>query len=114
VRVSRILEIEPEEVPFPPDQVVAGSPRRFDTVVARSPDGRVADGVYKVTPGRFEDVQVGRESFVVIAGRATVEFAGTDERIDLRPGDWVNVDDAEVSTWTVHETLVGAYVQFDA
>lgn len=65
-------------------------------------------GIWEMTPGTVTDVEA-EEVFVVLTGRATVEFEG-GERLELTPGLVVTLADGERTTWTVHETLRKVYV----
>lgn len=92
--------------------------------------GEAAVGVWEMTPGVDEDVE-DDEIFVVLAGRGTVEFLGTEDdadsgvssgatsgaanqgspaagalpTIDLRPGSVVRLTAGTRTRWTVTETL---------
>jgi uncharacterized cupin superfamily protein len=63
----------------------------------------VERGVWEHTPGVSRDVEAD-ELFVVLSGRATVEF---DEGgvLELGPGDVGVVPAGAHTTWHVHETL---------
>ena len=86
----------------PADQVAAGSPT---TGVAELVDGV---GIWEITPGTVRDTEID-EVFVVISGRATVEFEGLPS-IELRPGSVVRLSAGMRTTWIVHETLRKVYV----
>ena len=86
-------------------QVLDGDPHPASFVVASLPDG-AESGVWRCTPGRFRDVEVD-ETFVVIEGRATIEFEGG--KVDVGPGDVCVLSAGAETVWTVHETLLKGY-----
>lgn len=83
-------------------QRVAGAPRTG--VVELGSFGGREVGVWEMTPGTMSDVEAD-ELFVVIAGRATVEFVATGETIAIGPGDVVRLSAGDETVWTVTETL---------
>ena len=91
--------------PLDPGQVLEGDPRTAALVLSESPAGGES-GVWRCTPGRFRDVEV-EETFVVLEGRATIEFAGG--RVEVGPGDVVAMAAGTDTVWTVHETLLKGY-----
>lgn len=98
--------------PLPAEQVVAGAPTTA-TLVLDERDGREI-GVWEITPGTATDFEVD-EIFVVLAGRAHVEFTAVAEGavpppIDIGPGSVVRLVDGMQTTWTVHETLRKVYL----
>jgi uncharacterized cupin superfamily protein len=98
-------ELEPSELD--PAQVVSGEPRVSELVLAESEDGRVLRGIWQMTPGVVTDTE-SDEIFVVVSGRATVEFEdGTVLRVG--PGDVAVLTEGARTTWTVHETLRKVY-----
>ena len=62
--------------------------------------------MWRCTPGRFRDVEVD-ETFVVIEGRATIEFEGG--KVEVGPGDVCVLSAGAETVWTVHETLLKGY-----
>ncbi|MFD7735632.1 cupin domain-containing protein, partial [Kitasatospora phosalacinea] len=64
-------ELEPE--PLDPEQIVSGTPEVTGKVVRESADGRQVHGIWQITPGVVTDTEAD-EVFVVLSGRATVEF----------------------------------------
>ncbi|MEV8213546.1 cupin domain-containing protein [Leifsonia sp. NPDC077715] len=99
------LEIAHEAVP--PTQVVDGRPT---TGVAELGEfGGAEIGVWEAAPGTSTDVEAD-EVFVVVAGRARIEFAGTGEVVDIGPGDVVRLRAGEDTVWTIHETLRKVYL----
>jgi hypothetical protein len=105
--VARVAAREARLVAEPLDrvQVLEGDPQPASFVVATLPDG-VESGVWRCTPGRFRDVEVD-ETFVVIEGRATIEFEG--RAVDVGPGDVCVLSAGAETVWTVHETLLKGY-----
>ena len=98
-------ELEPAELD--PARVVSGDPRVSELVLSESVDGRIVRGIWQMTPGVVTDTEAD-EIFVVLAGRATVEFAdGTV--LDVGPGDVAVLTEGARTTWTVHETLRKVY-----
>ncbi|MTH67208.1 DUF861 domain-containing protein [Agromyces bracchium] len=93
--------------PVPAEQVVAGSPSTGYAPLDEPADGGRAGelGVWEMTPGAMRDVEVD-EVFLVIAGRATVEFVEPVlPSIELSPGSIVRLDAGMSTVWTVTETL---------
>lgn len=93
------------------------SPLRADQVVGAAPDVRVLPlhdtddllvGVWQHGEGASTDVEAD-EVFVVLGGRATIEFDGGDP-IDCAQGDVVMLPAGARTRWTVHETLRKVYV----
>ncbi|MGR0219816.1 cupin domain-containing protein [Agromyces sp. ZXT2-6] len=93
--------------PVPADQVVAGTPTTGYAPLDE-PGGADAAGelgVWEMTPGAMRDTEVD-EVFLVIAGRATVEFVDPAlPPIELRPGSIVRLDAGMQTVWKVAETL---------
>jgi uncharacterized cupin superfamily protein len=98
--------------PLPASQVVAGSPTTA-TLVLDERDGREI-GVWEIMPGTASDFEVD-EVFVVLSGRARVEFTAVAEGavpppIEISAGSVVRLADGMQTTWTIHETLRKLYV----
>lgn len=98
--------------PLPPEQVVAGSPTTA-TLVLDERDGHEI-GVWEITPGTASDFEVD-EVFVVLSGRATIEYTSVAEGtppppVEIGPGSVVRLVDGMHTTWTVHETLRKVYL----
>jgi hypothetical protein len=99
-------DLELDWEPVEPDKSVSGSPRVGVAGISAPPGVEV--GVWAHTRGVSTDVEAD-EVFVVLSGRATIEFAD-GSAIDVGPGD-VGVLPAGASTrWTVHEDLRKVYV----
>ena len=100
-RVSALaLPLAQEDVPDA--QRVAGAPRTG--LIELGSFGGSEVGVWEMTPGTMSDVE-SDELFVVIAGRARVEFVATGDVIDIGPGDVVRLTAGDETFWTVTETL---------
>lgn len=97
--------LEPAELD--PSQIVAGEPRVSELVLSESEDGRIVRGIWQMTPGVVTDTEVD-ELFVVVSGRATVEFED-GAVLDLKPGDVAVLAEGAQTRWTVHETLRKVY-----
>ena len=102
-----VAEAVLEPVDLDPSQVVAGTPEVSELVLSESADGRVVRGIWQMTPGVVTDTEAD-EMFVVLSGRATIEFAdGTV--LEVGPGDVALLTEGAKTRWTVHETLRKAY-----
>jgi uncharacterized cupin superfamily protein len=92
--------------PVDPSQCVSGNPRVGAAEVAVAPGIEV--GVWSHTPGVSIDTEAD-EVFVVLSGRASIEFAdGTV--LDVGPGDIGILPPGAQTTWTIHEELRKVYV----
>ncbi|MER5637442.1 cupin domain-containing protein [Kitasatospora sp. NPDC002227] len=98
-------ELEPD--PLDPGQIVSGSPEVTGKVIWESEDGSRVRGIWQITPGVVTDTEAD-EMFVVISGRATIEFEG-GPTLEVGPGDVAVLREGDRTTWTVHETLRKAY-----
>lgn len=95
-----------------PGQILAGEPRVASVVLHQSvpagPGARaVQRGIWEITPGVVTDVEAD-EVFVVLSGRATIEFEG-GATLEVGPGDVAVLPEGAVTRWTVHETLRKVY-----
>ena len=95
-----------------PGQIVSGEPRVSSAVLhespAAEPGGRVVErGVWQITPGVVTDVEAD-EVFVVLSGRATIEFQD-GPTLEVGPGDVAVLPEGAATRWTVHETLRKVY-----
>lgn len=95
-----------------PAQIVSGEPRVASVVLhespAAEPGGRVVErGVWEITPGVVTDVEAD-EVFVVLSGRATIEFE-EGPILEVGPGDVAVLPEGAATRWTVHETLRKVY-----
>lgn len=92
--------------PVDPAQVLEGSPQVAATELTSA--GGVEVGVWAHTAGTSTDVEAD-EVFVVLAGRATIEFEdGT--LLEVGPGDVGILPLGARTRWTVHEDLRKVYV----
>jgi hypothetical protein len=95
-----------------PERILAGEPRVAGVVLHESPPtgpgGRAVErGIWEITPGVVADVEAD-EVFVVLSGRATIEFEG-GTTLEVGPGDVAVLPEGAVTRWTVHETLRKVY-----
>lgn len=98
-------QLQPD--PLDPGQVLAGAPQTAELTLAASEDGVESAGFWSCTRGVFTDVEV-EESFLVIAGRATVRYEDGRE-YELAPGTVHSFDGGERTTWMVEETVLKAF-----
>jgi uncharacterized protein len=95
-----------------PERILSGEPRVAGVVLHESlptgPGGRTVErGIWEITPGVVADVEAD-EVFVVLSGRATIEFEG-GTTLEVGPGDVAVLPEGAVTRWTVHETLRKVY-----
>jgi uncharacterized cupin superfamily protein len=102
-----VADAELEESELDPAQIVSGDPRVSELVLDESEDGRVVRGIWQMTPGVVTDTEAD-EVFVVLSGRATIEFSDGTE-LEVGPGDVAVLTEGARTTWTVHETLRKVY-----
>ncbi|AUG79121.1 dioxygenase [Kitasatospora sp. MMS16-BH015] len=98
-------DLEPD--PLDPGQIVSGTPEVSGKVIWESEDGSRIRGIWQITPGVVTDTEAD-EMFVVVSGRATIEFEG-GPTLEVGPGDVAVLREGDRTTWTVHETLRKAY-----
>jgi len=91
-----------------PDRIVDGQPQMSKKVVWRSADGTLTQGVWEMTEGAIEGFD-NNETFVVVEGRATVEFTNRGEKFDLLPGTVCVMQKGDPIRITVHEKLRKVY-----
>jgi uncharacterized cupin superfamily protein len=108
-RIGRIgaVDLELDHQPVPHDQVVTGAPSTGSAALGVFGSHEV--GVWEMTPGAMSDVEAD-ELFVVVSGRATVEFVDTGAWMLLGPGDVVQLRAGARTVWTVTETLRKVYL----
>ncbi|TRW84738.1 cupin domain-containing protein [Mycolicibacterium sp. 018/SC-01/001] len=104
LRAARV-PVELTEVPA--DQSVAGHPQTGSVELGTL--GAVEVGIWEMTEGIMTDVE-SDEIFVVLCGRATVEFADGAETLTLAAGDVVRLAAGARTTWTVTERLRKVYL----
>ena len=101
------IRFTPADVPLEPyaasnDRLSGGAETRLSILWSRE-DGSEVGGVWEMTPGVLSSVQ-GNESFVIISGRARIEFP--DGRVfEVGPGDAAYLEAGDVCRWTTIETL---------
>jgi uncharacterized cupin superfamily protein len=91
----------------PPAQVAGGQPRTGTTTLGAYAGLEV--GVWEMSVGSMRDTEVD-ELFVVIAGKASVEFEDGSAAIELGVGDIVRLSAGAQTLWTVHEPLRKVYL----
>lgn len=96
-----------DRAPVAPHQVLHGSPAVGQIELLS--DHLTSVGIWEITPGVVTDTEVD-EIFVVVSGRATVEFEGDDRTVTLGPGSVGRLAAGSRSRWTVTETLRKIYV----
>jgi uncharacterized cupin superfamily protein len=89
-----------------PGKVVSGDPRVGAAEIAHA--GGVEVGVWAHTAGITTDVEAD-EVFVVLSGRATIEFVDGTTMV-VGPGDVGVLPPGSATRWTVHEDLRKVYV----
>ena len=104
--VLRAAHVPVELVEVPADQSVAGRPRTGSVELGTL--GEVEVGIWEMTEGTMTDVE-SDEIFVVLCGRATVEFADGTAPLTL-PGDVARLAAGARTTWTVTERLRKVYL----
>jgi uncharacterized cupin superfamily protein len=92
---------------LPAAQVVSGEPR--SGAVELGTLGGCAVGIWEITPGVSTDVEAD-ELFVVLSGRAVVEFDDGSAALQLQPGSIARLRGGSRTRWTVSETLRKVYI----
>jgi uncharacterized cupin superfamily protein len=93
--------------PIPAGDILRGTPTSTIREVMEG-DG-LSIGVWELTPGTVTDTEAD-EVFVVLSGRATVEFDGDDRVLHLGPGTIGRLGKGARTRWTVSETLRKVYI----
>lgn len=96
-----------DRAPVAPHQVLQGSP--VVGMIELLSDHLSSVGIWEITPGIVTDTEVD-EIFVVVSGRATVEFEGDDRTVTLGPGSVGRLAAGSRTRWTVTETFRKIYV----
>lgn len=99
------LQLERESVP--PEQITEGSPETGLAVLGEFAGTEI--GVWELTPGVVHDVEAD-EVFVVLSGRAMIDFLDDGNSIGVQAGDLVRLREGQRTRWTVTETLRKVYV----
>jgi len=104
--VFNVATAEVQPLPTDPERLEGGA-ETFLSVEWQRDDASEIRGVWMMTPGVLHQVD-GDEMFVIISGRATLEFP--DGRVwDVGPGDAGVLASGDPHRWTVHETVRKAY-----
>ena len=105
-RIVHATDLALEWAPVDPGASVSGDPSTGSAEVTSA--GGVEVGVWSHTTGVSTDIEAD-EVFVVLSGRASIEFAdGTV--LDVGPGDIGILPPGATTTWTIHEELRKVYV----
>lgn len=100
--------VELAHEPLPADEVLAGAPTTAVHELATL--GGVQVGIWEMTPGVATDTEAD-EVFVVLSGRATIEFTSSDlPDLEVGPGSVVRLAEGMRTTWTITETLRKIYI----
>ena len=105
-RVIHAAHLALDWEPVAPAHSVSGDPRTGSAEVVTAPGIEV--GVWSHTPGVSTDTEAD-EVFVVLSGRARIEFADGDRARRRARGHRDPAPGAQ-TTWTVHEELRKVYV----
>ena len=89
--------------PIPAEQVIEGEPQASGTILWKSADGMLANGIWECTPGTFSWVHP-NETLVLVDGEVTVTPEGGDS-FTIRPGDVVFFPEGTKSVWQVTQTI---------
>lgn len=93
--------------PLEAGQIVAGTPAASGTILWKSADSALANGIWECTPGTFDWEHVD-ETLCVVSGRATIEpEAGAP--FEIGSGSVVFFPSGTRTRWTVHETIRKAF-----
>ena len=108
VHAAALADEQLDASPLAPDQLLGDAP---DVRVLPLHDaGDLLVGVWQHGTGTSTDVEAD-ELFVVLSGRATIEFDGDPSAtIECGTGDVVLLPAGARTRWTVHETLRKVYV----
>ncbi|WP_202421836.1 cupin domain-containing protein [Gordonia sp. SID5947] len=88
--------------PVEPERITPGTEATANVLWDRE-GGNELGAVWQMTPGVLEGVKA-EETFIVISGRATIEFE--DGRVsEIGPGSVGVFFEKDSTRWTVHETL---------
>lgn len=94
--------------PLPAAEVLSGAPTTASHALATIDDTEI--GIWEMTPGTASDTEVD-EVFVVLSGRATIEFVSPAlPALEVGPGSIVRLDEGMQTVWTVTETLRKVYI----
>jgi uncharacterized cupin superfamily protein len=96
-----------EPAPLAPEDIVSGAPEAYATVLWRSADGTLSNGVWHCTPGTFY-LALPDETVTFIEGSATLTPEG-GKPISLAAGDLGFIPGGTRVLWEVHETVRKAF-----
>ena len=91
---------------LPSGQTVSGSPSAGALKLIA---GETEIGIWEHSPGTSTDVEAD-EVFVVLSGRATVEFIGSGAVLRRVPGGVARFAAGTATRWTIIETLRKIYI----
>ncbi len=106
VRAAALADAELDPSPLDSVQIIGDEPDV--RTLAVHADDAVVVGIWQHGPGVSTDVEAD-EMFVVLTGRATIEF-DDHPSIECGPGDLVMLPAGASTRWTVHQTLRKVYV----
>ena len=93
--------------PLAPEQVAEGDPQASGTILWKSTDSRLCNGIWECSPGTFDWVHA-EETACLVAGRVTVTPEG-EEAMEIATGDLVFFPEGTKTRWQVHETVRKAF-----
>ncbi|WP_186759335.1 cupin domain-containing protein [Arthrobacter alpinus] len=98
--------LELEHQPIPAADVLAGNPGT--AIRELEPLDGASVGIWEMTPGTATDTEA-EEVFVVLSGKARIEFLDTGDFLDIAAGDVVRLRAGQRTAWTVTQTLRTVY-----
>ncbi|WAL40657.1 cupin domain-containing protein [Brevibacterium sp. BRM-1] len=93
--------------PLPQEQTVAGHPEAGAGELGSFRGAQL--GVWEMTEGTATDVEAD-EVFIVVVGRAVIDFLDEDRSIEVGPGSIVRLAAGARTRWTVTERLRKVYL----
>ncbi len=107
--VRSVMEADLPPAEYRPTQeVVSGECALSELAIDRSEDGRIERGIWQITPGVMDDVEID-ELFVIISGRVTIEYHDDGTTFEAGPGSMGVSKGGTRTRWTVHETVRKVY-----
>jgi uncharacterized protein len=104
---ARFDDVDLVPWPLATEQVIEGEPRPAGAVVWRSPDRRMASGLWTCTPGTFGRIYPWTETAAILDGEATIRAAGRALR--ATPGALVVIPQGIEASWEIHSTIRKAF-----
>jgi uncharacterized protein len=101
----RDAKLEPWRIPQ--EQVIEGDPQASGTILWKSADGKLANGIWECTPGTFSWLHPD-ETLCLVEGEVTVTPEG-GAAFTIRPGDIVFFPEGTKSVWQVAQTIRKAF-----